>query len=175
MTQRFLITGFPRMRSAWLAALFSSDLVHCFHDAAHHGSVTGMLNEVVKSTSQIVGLCDPSAACVYPQLAIKLFAESPIVIVRREADDAKQALETWAGMEMKNWHELGANYDWFARSAAHACWIDYADLDDYFVVSELYRHCTGLLLDKHRFDLFNTLKIEQHREKAILASGIPKH
>lgn len=174
MTIKFLITGYPRMRSAWLAALFSSDRVLCFHDGAHHGGVAQLLHSVgIAKDHEAVGLFDPCAACVYPRKALELFNGHQIVVVRRDESDSRRALEAWCGHSLPNWGELRANYQHFTDVAPRSLeWIDFEALDDFTAVSNLYRICTGgLSLDRRRFDLFNTLRIDQHRDKAIRAAA----
>lgn len=175
--KRFLITGLPRMRSAWLAALFSSDRVRCFHDAAQFGlSVPAMLTAVAESDAEVTGLIDPGAAVIYPRLAWELFCESPIFIVRRNQDDARGSFEKFLGMSLPNWDVGLTNYEWLINGPPNGLnkfnWVDYESLDDFEVVSWMHQTCTGRLLDRHRFDLFNTLKIEQHYSKVMAMLGL---
>ncbi len=173
---RFLITGLPRMRSAWLAALFSSDAVRCFHDAVHHGGINKMLELIKNCKSPHVGLCDPAAACVYPRLALESFQNDRIIVVRRHEEDCQLGLERWAHAPMSCWDELVENHRWFRDQAGDRfLWVEYEDLDNFGTVSEVFRLCTGLALDKERFDLFNTLQIEQHYAKAASAAALLKH
>lgn len=168
--RRFLITGLPRIRSAWLAALFSDREVSCFHDGIHHGGVDGLLAKVDASEAAFTGLIDPAAACVYPRQALAMFGQSPIVVVMRDPADCRNGFERWFGRELANWDEMVKNLEWFMQEHARKFYaIDYASLDDHAAVSEMFKICTGLTLDRHRFDLFNTLKIEQHHGKAAQA------
>lgn len=174
--KRFLVTGLPRMRSAWLAALFSSDQVQCFHDAIHHGGVDRMLADISASKAQIVGLLDPSAASVYPRDALAIFGNDPIVVVFRDERECRTGLEKWMGQYLTHWDELVKHCQWFLKAVDRKFYaIEYATLDDYEAVAEMYRICTGLTLDRHRFDLFNTLKIEQHYGKAAQAAASLRH
>jgi hypothetical protein len=172
---RFLITGLPRTRSAWLAALFSGDGVECWHDAVHHESVDGLLYKITTSASPIVGLVDPCAACIYPRAALQIFTGFPIVIVRRSESASLDGLTKWSGASPSDWAGLLRNHAWFvdhALTLPGVQWVKFTDLDDYGVVSELYSQCVrGKMLDRHRFDLFNTLRIEQHHDKAAIAGS----
>lgn len=164
------------MRSAWLAALFSSDQVQCFHDAIHHGGVDRMLETITQSSAKIVGLIDPAAASVYPRDALAIFGNDPIVVVFREEQACRDGLTKWFGKELTHWDDLLKHLEWFLQKTDRKFYaIDYDSLDDYVAVAEVYRICTGLELDKHRFDLFNTLKIEQHYGKAAQAAAALRH
>jgi hypothetical protein len=170
--KRFLITGLPRIRSAWLAALFSGDKVQCFHDAIHHGGVDRMLETIEQSTAPVVGLIDPGAASVYPRDALAVFGSSTIIMVFRNEEESRAGLARWFGKDLTHWDDLVKNHGWFMTQATKQFYaIDYVSLDDYAAVAEVYRICTGMTLDKHRFDLFNTLKIEQHYGKAAQAAA----
>lgn len=174
--KRFLITGLPRIRSAWLAALFSGPGVECYHDAIHHGGVDKMLEAITRSKAPYVGLIDPSAASVYPRDALAVFEKWPIVMVFRNEEDCRTGLANWVGSTLTNWGALVNNHEWFlgqVESRVYA--VEYDSLDSHGVVAEIYRCCTGLVLDKHRFDLFNTLKIEQHYGKAARAASLLRH
>lgn len=174
--RRFLITGLPRMRSAWLAALFSSDQVRCFHDAVHHGGVERMLAELQSTNAPVLGLIDPAAATVYPRDALAIFSDDPVVVVFRDEEESRIGLERWFGQRLVGWDGLLKNREWFLHELSGKFYaIDYAHLDDYDAVAEMYHICTGLPLDRHRFDLFNTLKIEQHHAKAERASHLLAH
>lgn len=167
---RFLITGLPRIRSAWMAALFSSDRVRCFHDAVHHGGVEKMLEQIQSCSAPIVGLIDPSAASVYPRSVLAMFDRCPIILINRHEEDCRTGLEKWTGWKLGHWDDVVAAHKWFLEQLGpRLVWVDYDDLDDFDTVAEIYRVCTGLQLDKDRFDLFNTLKIEQHFGKAEVA------
>lgn len=170
--RRFLVTGLPRVRTAWMAALFSGDKVKCFHDAVHHGGVQRLLEHVDSCRSPIVGLLDPGAACVYPREAIKMFAGWPIVVVERNSDDSRTGLQNWFGFPLDNWENLESNFKWFLENIPTQYYsVPFDALDEFNTVNHLYGHCTGLSLDSHRFNLFNTLKIEQHRGKAANAAA----
>lgn len=146
---RYLITGLPRMRSAWLAALFE-----CAHDAAVSGIPDG-------------GLCDPCAACLYPRKALEYFTGSPIVIVRRDEAESRESFERWVGAGVTQWVAMTENLKWFAQHSKHIE-VPYADLNDYGKVAAMYHYCTGNDLQKKRFEFFDVLRIEQHKQKAEL-------
>lgn len=173
---KFLITGLPRIRSAWLAALFSTDNVRCFHDPVHHGGPDRMMDAFLACQLAHVGICDPAAACAYPELALRVFHNHPIILIRRDEDDCRAGLENWIGAKLTHWDEILKNYRWFLNHPTrHFMWIRYEDLDNFEVVSQLFLLCTGQKLDIDRFALFNTLKIEQHYEKAAIAARSLKH
>jgi hypothetical protein len=174
MTKRFLITGVPRMRSAWLAALFSGDGVECWHDSTPHGGAGELLGRASGSEAEFVGICDPCAACVYPREALEFFRGSPIIVIRRKEAESRAGLIRWAGREPSDWDALMRNHAWFidhiwANREPKPAWVQYEDLDDYDVVSSMYAVCTdGKRLSANKFELFDSLRIEQHLAKVAL-------
>lgn len=171
----FLITGLPRIRSAWLAAILSSDTVQCVHDAAVSvESIEGfvryhkLMQPVTSETPQIiVGLADPCAACMYPEKAIELFCESPVVIIDRDPIASRQSYEKWLGKPTTSWEIMERAHALFCERIPNAVHINYEALDDYAIVNRICQHCTGQRLNRFRFDAFNLLKIEQHTAKAV--------
>jgi len=175
LNHTFLITGLPRIRSAWLAAILSGDLVQCVHDAAVSlESIEGfvryheMMQPRAAGIAQVlVGLSDPAAACMYPEKAIELFCESPVVIIDRDPESSREAYQKWIGAPLTNWPIIERAHALFCSRIPNAVHINYDALDDYAIVNRICQHCTGQKLNRFRFDAFNLLKIEQHIAKAV--------
>lgn len=149
----FLVTGLPRTRSAWFAALLG---------AAHAPNP--------QDYARLKNVCDPSAACLYPDTALKVWQDAPIVIIERDPVIAGTALSEWAGHPVwgTGWDVILHNYRHFKESARTKSLrvAKFEDLDSYSVVNALVVHVTGEPLSRERFDLFNGIKIEQHLGKA---------
>jgi hypothetical protein len=156
----YLITGYPRTRSAWLAALLSEDNRVCYHEAPSQA-------QPIPATSSF-GLSDPGAACLYPQRALEVFRERPIVFVRRDPGEALAALENWSGMEIPQWDEVKRRCEWFlAQKPPKLMTVEYHDLANYGVINRISLHVTSKIVKRARFELFDSLRIEQDIEKAV--------
>jgi hypothetical protein len=156
----YLITGYPRSRSAWLAALFADDNRPCYHEAPSQA-------HAIPATASF-GLSDPGAACVYPRRALEVFAQRPILFVRRDPAEAREALERWSGMELTNWDAIAARAEWFvAQNPPKLMVVQYADLCSYAIINRIGLHLTGKIVKRARFELFDSLQIEQDIAKAV--------
>lgn len=161
---RFLVTGLPRMRSAWLAALFASNQVRCIHEIG----LVGL--DAFRRMTGTVGVFDPAAPLMYPDEDFDLR-----IVVRRDAEVARRSLQLWFGCELPHWHEIESALKRF-EDRYHPEVIAFESLDDFDALSALHRRCTGAALSVERFELFDKLKIEQHRDKAerIYARSMPE-
>jgi hypothetical protein len=159
---KFLITGLPRMRSAWLAALFSCKHVAMYHDVNFHGGLVSALSHGTKDT--IVGISDPSAASVWPREALHHFERDPIVYIER--DDWRQAAKAEYPAAPDAWCDLSEkNALWFKPHAGMV--IPFESLDDYSIVESIYWYCTGKKLRRQKFDLFRYLKVSQDTRRVM--------
>lgn len=150
----YLITGLPRIRSAWLSALLTRDDLVCYHEAPT--MAMSAINGQVP-----FGLSDPGAACLYPNTALEKFGKSKVVIVERVASQSRRALEKFAGVPATNWDALEERYHLFRRMFPNAWIIKFIHLGEYSAVDDLYRFLTGRELSHERFALFDGLRIEQ--------------
>lgn len=148
----YLITGLPRTRSAWLAALLSSDDFPCFHE---HVPFTAQ--------KRAFGLCDPGAACCYPNAALNLWAERKVVIVVRNDDEAQRSLKAWLGVQhLPNWSTVLNAYRYFLSEATAPFLVHYQQLADPNAVAVLYQRLIGRELTDERWHLFEGLNVQQH-------------
>jgi hypothetical protein len=155
---RFLITGLPRIRSAWFTALLNA-----------HGAPTKHELLPTEALEQYAGRCDPSAACLYPKRALPFYEGHPVVIIERDPACAKGALARWAGIpseDFTNWHSIFANYEYFCAESPKALRVHYNALNSYANVSAIVEYTTGRRLDQGLFETFDMLQIEQHVAKA---------
>ena len=164
MNNRFLVTGLPRIRSAWLTALFCAHGVRCCHDGlVSFGSLASL--ESVLKRGAIAGLCDPAAACVFPDEAARWFDGSPIVIVDRDPLECRTSVQAWIGQPV-DWSVIQTKHDRFvALIGPRAYRVAYRNLDCEETVRGLFTFC-GVTLDYHLFETFKLLRIEQHLVKA---------
>lgn len=150
--ERFLITGLPRIRSAWLTALLTAVGADVTHE-----SLTG--------PPFFGGWCDPTAACVWPEEAAKWIDSRPCVFINRNPLECRVSWEKWAGVELGNWQEICTNVAQFSLLTSPVV-IEYKDLEEYSTVAHIVKYCVGRYLPKYTWRVFNNLKIEQHLAKA---------
>jgi hypothetical protein len=154
----YLITGRPRSRTAWLAALFYAE-VPCIHDDVP--ALDGLC-----AAGKPFGFSSPSLPAVDPKKAIDVFGLCPIVVIERDAESSHEALARWVKLPMPHWRLIEENYQAFLRQLPHVpLRVPYESLDDFGVVNEVHRSCTGKPLDRQRFEFFNVLRVDQHLEK----------
>lgn len=158
MALRYLLTGLPRIRSAWFAALLSTDQIPCYHSPPAPEELIGEF-----------GISDPGACLLYPDWTDWASASAPVVIVTRDSQESRTSLERWSGEAIPEagWKALIERYDEFLDSASPmTLYVPYGCLEDYTAVAMIHKHLTGRALSRNRFDIFNGLKIEQHLAKA---------
>lgn len=150
----FLITGRPRIRSAWLAALLANDEISVYHEAPHAKQPI---------TDAVYGLLDPGAACLYPNLALEAFEGRTIIIIERPEKDARASLERLINATAGNWSAIEDRYQLFKSRALElgAITVPYSTLEDYEVISNIVALCTGADLSRQRFELMLGLHVEQ--------------
>lgn len=172
MTSRFLITGYPRSRTAWLAALLCVHGVETIHERPLFFRTMDELSAwLLAGTDEYPhGLVDAFAACSYPDFALSHyhFADQPIVIIERDFDDAVTSWINWYHIEPTylQLKQVKANYKYFNDNAADALHVKYEALDDFETVSNICKFTTGRELQHQTFQLFNHLQIELHKQKA---------
>jgi hypothetical protein len=158
MALQYLLTGLPRIRSAWFAALLSTDSIPCYHSVEHPEELTGEY-----------GISDPGAIALYSDWAFWASASVPVVIVTRDSAESRKSLERWSGITLSQdgWEAILERYDAFLDDATPmTLYVPYGCLEDYAAVAMIHKHLTGRPLSRTRFDILNGLKIEQHLDKA---------
>ena len=150
----YLVTGLPRMRSAWLAAVLATEEVPCFHEDVHE-----------HAKHMPFGLCDPGAACTYPQRALELWRDRKVVVVVRDEAEARVSFELWAEQKT-DWSVLSDRYQWFFQNVHRPFLVYYKHLAEYPVMAALYEQVTGQKLSRTRWHLFEGLNVQQHKPTA---------
>lgn len=159
----FLITGRPRVRSAWLAALLATDAMPVYHEAP--------LAKTPIDQEGPFGLIDPGAACLYPNLALEKFRDCTIIVIERSEKESRTALERLAGKKAEHWDAIEERYQFFRKAVkkrAEVLFIPFIELNEYWILCKLMRLTTNQILTQQRFELFDGLRIEQDFHKAQL-------
>ena len=159
---RYLISGHPRTRTAWLCALMNAHGSLCYHDAR--------VNFVPVDVD--AGIADASLACLDFTEALKWSEGKPRVCLIRE--DWVKALGDWSGVyvmpDVADGYE--ANIMMFAKSADLV--LQYEALEDDEMVKEVVELCTQKPASMELIKIFQQMKIEQHLTKAQLALPISR-
>lgn len=143
MAGRFLITGFPRSRTAWFAVASTTPTSVCFHEPLHRLQSFAELREFWAPKFGVdIGISDSGLAPQLPRILAEL--QPRILIVERPAEDALASFKRYA-------HAAGLRFDeahcrHFLRAAVAGIAaakgnplvkaVDYVALDDYNVVRE---------------------------------------
>lgn len=173
MPHKFLITGLPRSRTAWLAALFSTDNVMCWHEPINKlgtlAAVQSMMDNL-KGYSHI-GISDSSIG-VDAHFYMDYFFDCPIVVIQRPKQEVIESLIRFLGITRKESNKIadtiheGLKYMVHVRDVME---VDFGELDNTKVVGGIWDYCTrGLPFDTLRCEQFQNLRINQHCEKVIL-------
>lgn len=172
MPNKFLITGLPRTRTAWLSALFSTDKVLCWHEPINKlGSAIAVQNMLdnIKGYAH-VGISDSSIA-VEADFYINYFFEHPVVIIERPKAEVIESLIRFLGITRKEATKItdsiheGLRYIKRVRDVMQ---VDFYSLDDSTVVRNIWEYVTiGLPFDDFRCEQFQNLMINQHGIKII--------
>lgn len=134
----YLVTGYPRTRTAWLASLMGA-----YHD--------------VKSVPAGYGLCNPEIACLSPEAV-----DCPVVVLLRSKSEARRSLERWASIKTTDafWRRLSANVDRFIELNPDALVLHSNQLANSGVVVALAKHC-GVDVDPAYVDNFQQRYISE--------------
>lgn len=140
----------------------------CLHEGAiaygHQPTFTEIFND------DYMGICDPGAIPVYGREAIRSqFVGQPTALIVRDSKESKHAFEKWLGNPLPEtgWIRLQNDLAWFEQTMDPMV-ISFRQLDDPVFVGLLIKHLTGFELNHAIFNVFDTLRIEQHREKASM-------
>lgn len=174
---RFFITGTPRSRTAWLAAVFSTGPALCYHEP------TRELHELCqRHGGRSVGVSSPSFVLRFRALRAD-YPRTPWLYVERDPQEALASLLVFlrphfgaASAQAPEVIEAGLN----ALMARHqeeaqvlkahpmVKVVRYEDLDNTAAAAEIWQH---LLPDEPadlaRWKLMGGLRIEQHAQKAL--------
>jgi hypothetical protein len=85
----FFIFGMPRSRTAWLANLFCTDSVHCFHEISK-APPWDIRKTLESSAKDFVGLSEPNMLLFAE--AMELYPGSRVVVIERAFHDVTNSL-----------------------------------------------------------------------------------
>jgi hypothetical protein len=168
---RFCITGLPRSRTAWLAALMCAHGVETLHE---YPPFFDSLEELGKwlyagTPAEPHGYVDGFSLIYHAPLVKQHFADSPIVLIVRDPKDVRRSWEAWDGpVDNEVFAAVMSRVTRFATEAVgqpHVLVVRYDQLEHYAPVNRLVMHCTDRPLKFRTWQLFHRLKIELHKDK----------
>jgi hypothetical protein len=167
---RFCVTGLPRSRTAWLAALLCAHGVETVHEFEAFFPSLGALEQWLYggTVENPRGYVDGFAVIKNAALVKEHFRNNPIMVIRRDPEAVRRSWEKWEGPisdgvyaqyvaelhqfmhDIMRWPNLYVMpYEWLATFEA---------------VNGLVKACTGRPLKYATWKLFNRLQIEVRRE-----------
>ena len=176
MSNKFIITGFPRSRTAWLSALLCSENVLCLHEPINNFISLDLMKMYVDELDyEYVGISDSSIALNH-FFYISYFSEYPVVIINRRKEEVANSLLKITGLpqtkieRILNMIELGLNE---IRTNCNVLEIDYNDLDNINVLKVIADYCTpDVPLDEEQCKIFRNFYITQHTSKLLAGMEI---
>jgi hypothetical protein len=154
---RYLISGMPRCRTAWLTAVLRAHGSVAYHDVYGIGIPLG--NDY--------GVVDPAVALVTPETGLRVYADTPRLCIA--ADSLSERLAALASVtgsspDSEYGRVFQENYDHFARYTHR---VHVSELEDNDIVGEIVRLCTKQAPSFDIISTFQLLKIEEHMPKAM--------
>lgn len=181
MRYRFFITGTPRSRTAWLAAVFSTGPILCFHDPP---MPMEELQRIYEGRS--VGIASPLLVFQWERLRAE-FPRTPWLYVERDPEDALASALVflrphYAAMTslapgvieagLRTVMERHRQASEAIKRSPGVKTVRFEDLDLPEVGREIWDHLIpGNLGDQARWKLMAGLRIEQHPQKALKQMG----
>jgi hypothetical protein len=159
--RRFFLTGFPRSRTAWLANLFTTGEILCWHDALLRCHTASDLVTLF-GKGRFVGDSDSALMLFYDDVAA-MYPGAPWVLVERDADEAFQSMVTKFGSDISKggWPLVVAAMQRMPSNESMLR-VRYEELDDVAVIRGIWNHCMpSVKFDERRWRLLRDMKVER--------------
>ena len=146
---KYLISGHPRTRTAWLCALLNAHHSLCYHDVIGNEMNLGI----------DAGIADPGLACIHPVEALKYSEDKPRVCLIRQdwAHAFGEATNVWLTPELVD--EWEANCLRYAAGAGLV--LEYSMLEEANAVKAVIETCTKQPASDELIAIFQQLEIQQ--------------
>ncbi len=180
MTQPFFITGLPMSRTTWLANLFTTGNVFCFHDLL--GTVKDMAQffRAMGTEAARTGDADSGLLAVYPQVQ-QTFPAAPWVLIERDFEDAWESL--CAYVNGGPWQEkLSCTYE--LKQAMAQSWgrdrlpivnnprclvVPFESLERVDMIECIWKHCVpGQRFDRRRAMHLQAFNVRPQQERVAI-------
>ncbi len=167
----FFITGLPRTRTSWFAALLTNGNSFCFHEPTKTCKNSFEIHDLLSNRpEQYKGVSDCLVPFYYEPLADTL-RNHRLVFIERDFDEVVLSLLKWIRSDineddlLRQLKSLQSKIEYIKGRYEHRS-FSFNDLDKPSVVEEIWYYCIpGMSFDRQRYDMLNQLKIEPHAEK----------
>ena len=181
--RHFFITGLPRSRTSWLAAVFCAGPVRCWHDALDdslkpQALVTRFSRLAMEPGVTHVGDSDSALLC-FPDAVQVMYPEAPWVFVVRPRADAEASFRKYfaahnpyalPGLEKV---DIGQIFDELAVREAEArrvitnkLEVEFAGLNDNATIKRIWNWCVpGVDYPAGRIELMQGLQVNPFPQK----------
>lgn len=175
MSRRFVVTGLPRCRTAWLSVLLDHGDSACRHDALR----LLQPDEWGKAfpDSPVGGISDVAVACMAERAHHAGLLGGSVVLVVRDRGDASASLARHLGISMA---AAGAvteaamrGMEYCAKHAGSALLVEFEDLASLHTAERIWEFCTGLPFDAGRAKELQRLNIQA--KKDAMLDGLHEH
>ena len=154
---KWVITGLPRSRTAWLGALLATPKVPVYHDILTY-----------PPEGELYAISDPTVAIMESMHAV---ADGvPLAIVVRDEQGAFDACEKAFGIPLDQpFRDRSAKafYSFLARPRERFVMVKYEGLAENDVVQALSVYLTGKEIDDRRLNTFQALNITEDAGRAF--------
>lgn len=145
----FFITGLPRSRTAWMAALMTDADTFCWHEAMNGCKTRAeFYGRMCIGGYQNVGNSDSGLVLTDFQ---RRWPHAPTVIIHRPYDEVMNSLQALGDYAIhRNW------VDWIMQlKGLH---VNFADLDER--IPEIHRYLIGRDIDRRKLQLFQAMNVQ---------------
>lgn len=166
---RFCITGLPRSRTAWLAALMCAHGIETLHEyPLFFDSLEELRAWLYAGTdAEPHGYVDGFSIIHHAALLKQHFEGCPIVVIQRDPVEVRRSWEAWDGAISDRAFDavMAQVIGYCIEAAPNVLMVPYPQLESYDAVNRLVMHCTDRELNVRTWQLFHRLKIELHKAK----------
>lgn len=160
MTQRFLITGLPRSRTAWMAAFTSCGPAFCYHEpSAMMGEIEDLEDVYARPGGyQHVGASDHGLGFWITEILARFKPRT--LVIMRDQQDVEQSMHE-LGMPATNFCELLTERLLAVRQHPLVQYVPFEALDDMATMRKAWFHLLpGVPFDEGRYREFSKFHIE---------------
>jgi len=168
---RFFITGYPRSRTAWLANLFTTGDVFCYHEAeVMCGGLENSIDMLCQKTGKIVGnSC--SAILIRQDVYKKHFPNARYLLVKRNPLEVRVGIERIFSRELTN-IQIDHVMDVILKQVTSfvenfgPMVVEYENLNDEAEIKRIWKHLlpNGPEIDMVRYRMLNSMNIQLTEE-----------
>lgn len=166
----FFITGYPRSGTAWYSNLLTCTPALCLHEGSALGPQIGLW----LYQEEHRGLSD-SMVMMKTRL-IEENPHSPVVLIKRDKEQAKNSLLTWFGKDIPHIHtlfdQMEEKFAWLEQQP-NVLVVDFSEAFEQSSIEKVWRHCLPKIpFDRIRAEFLRALNVQQNLNY-VMTQGIP--